>query len=214
MMIRRRHMIAGLAAGCVTGGAAPAPAGDWHGFNITGVSPALSLRMQTTPDGRDVTQDDFRGSLVMLYLGYTSCPDACPLVMQNMATAFSQMGALSNQVRFLFVTVDPGRDSLKALGDYTAAFGPQFTGLRGDTNGLERIARRYRLAYSVTPADDPRAYEVSHSDAVYVFDRQLNARLLLPSIATADADIDGVAADLTRLAAEPPSRWGWLRGLV
>jgi protein SCO1/2 len=117
-------------------------------------------------------------------------------------------------VRFLFVTVDPGRDTVAALSGYTAAFGPQFTGLRGDANALERLTRRFRVAYSVSPSDDPAAYEVTHSAAIYVFDRGLNARFLVASMEADGADVGGLAADLTRLVEERPSRWGWLRGMV
>lgn len=211
-MIGRRGLIGGALGAAALAGHARAV--DWQDIDITGTAPALSFRMQATPDGRIVTQDDFRGSVTMLYLGYTFCPDVCPLVLQNMVTTFGQMGDAGNQIRFLFVTVDPGRDTDAVLADYVKAFGPQFTGLRGDANALERIARRYKLAYSATPSADPDAYEVSHSEAIYVFDRQLNARILAPSMAKETADTAGLARDLTRLVQEPPSRWGWLRGLA
>lgn len=195
--------------------APPAQGGtQWHDLDITGTAPSLSLRMQATPDGRTVTQDVFRGHVTMLYFGYTFCPDVCPLVMQNVVTALAQMKQAATDIRFMFVTVDPKRDTNTLLAGYVQAFGPQFTGLRGDDNALERLARRYRVAYSVTPNDDPSLYEVSHSDSIFVFDRQLNARLLVPSMATQTPDIDGLARDLTRLVNEKPSAWDWLRSLV
>jgi protein SCO1/2 len=183
-------------------------------IDVTGVSPSLAFRMPATPDGRMMTQDDARGWVTMLYFGYTFCPDVCPLVMQNTADALAKAGAAAEKVRFLFVTVDPARDTVPVLADYTRAFGPSFVGLRGDADALERLTRRFRIAWSVTPSDDPRQYEVSHSAAIYVFDRQLNARLLVPSMATAAPDVDGLAEDLARLVNEAPSRWGWWRGLV
>lgn len=202
-MLGRRDFLAG---------AAVLPAAD---IDVTGASPSLVLAMQATPDGRTVTQDDFRGRVTMLYFGYTFCPDVCPLVMQNVADALGKAGKdVADQVRFLFVTVDPERDTVASLSSYTAAFGPQFVGLRGDPNALERLARRFRVAYAVSPSDDPARYEVTHSAAIYVFDRGLNARFLLASMDTGDADIDGLARDLARLAGETPSRWGWLRGIV
>lgn len=210
--VGRRSVLLGALAGaaCIPA----ARAADWHDFDITGAAASLALRMQATPDARTVTQDDFRGSVTMLYFGYTFCPDVCPLVMQNVVQALGAAGDAGNQVRFLFVTVDPKRDTNAVLADYTKAFGPQFVGLRGDGNQLEQLTRRFRVAYSVSPSADPRLYEVSHSDAIYVFDRQLNARVLVPSMATETPDIDGLAKDLRRLVTEPPSRWGWLRGLV
>jgi protein SCO1/2 len=193
---------------------APDSPTEWHDFDITGASPSLSLSMAATPDGKQVTQDAFRGHVTMLYFGYTFCPDICPLVMQNVLSALTQAKDAGTQVRFLFTTVDPNRDTIKVLTGYTQAFGPQFTGLRGDANQLERLARRYRVAYSVTPNPDPGLYEVSHSDSIFVFDRYLNARLLVPSMASQTPDIDGLARDLTGLVNEKPSTWGWLRGLV
>ncbi|HVY13921.1 MAG TPA: SCO family protein [Rhodopila sp.] len=187
---------------------------DWGNIDITGTAPSLSLQMQATPDGREVTQDAFRGSVSMLYFGYTFCPDICPLVMQNVVATLAQAKDAGRQVRFLFVTVDPNRDTNQVLTDYTQAFGPQFTGLRGNANQLDRLARRYRVAYSVSPSPDPRLYEVAHSSSIFVFDRKLNARLLVPSMASQNPDIDGVARELTRLVTEKPSAWDWLRGLV
>lgn len=212
---------AAMAQGLPTDGIKPAapsesPPGtvEWHDFDITGVGPSLKLRMQATPDGRTVTEEAFRGHVSMLYFGYTYCPDVCPLVLQNIVSVMSRLGAPAQKLRFLFVTVDPGRDTNKVLTDYTNAFGPQFVGLRGDANALDRLARRFRVAYSVTPSPDPELYQVSHSDSIYVFDRGLNARVLVPSLAKPDPDLDGVTRDLGRLLAEKPSRWDWLRRIV
>lgn len=224
-MISRRALVAGgvLAATAAraqdlpTDGPAsntPEPATEWHDIDITGAAPSLSLSMQATPDGKTITQDAFRGHVTMLYFGYTFCPDVCPLVMQNVVSALAQAKDAASQVRFLFTTVDPGRDSIKVLTGYTQAFGPQFTGLRGSDNALERLARRYRVAFSVTPNPDPSLYEVSHSDSIFVFDRNLNARLLVPSMASQHPDIDSLAKNLTRLVDEKPSTWRWLRSLV
>jgi protein SCO1/2 len=93
-------------------------------------------------------------------------------------------------------------------------FRPEFVGLRGNADQLTLLAKRFRIAYSVTPSADPRQYEVTHSSAIYVFDRQGDARLLVPSMASQTPDIDGLATDLVRLTQERPSWLGWLRGLV
>jgi protein SCO1/2 len=151
----------------------------------------------------------------MLYFGYTFCPDVCPLTMQNVATALAKTGKAAKDIRFLFVTVDPQRDTIPVLKTYVSLFGPEFIGLRGDADQLELLTKRFRIAYSVTPSSDPAKYEVTHSSAIYVFDRQLNARLLVPSMASKTPDIDGLAADLARLVNERPVSWfGWLRGMV
>ncbi len=219
--MNRRDLLAGLAASlplaAAHAGEQPSPNGSygpWHDIDVTGTSPPLELTMQATPDGRTVTQADYRGFVTMLYFGYTFCPDVCPLTLQNVSSALAKTGDAAKHIRFLFVTVDPNRDTIKVLKDYAGLFGPQVIGLRGDADQLERLAKRFRIAYSVAPSADPRKYEVTHSSAIYVFDRQGDARLLVPSMASQTPDIDGLAADQTRLTTEQPSWWGWLRGMV
>ncbi len=191
----------------------------WHDVDVAGSSPALQFTMRRAPDGKQVTAADYRGDIVMLYFGYTFCPDVCPLTLQNTGDVFSRMGSDAKSVRFLFVTVDPGRDSLPVLAQYVSQFGPNFIGLRGTPDQLANLARRFRIAYSVTPAphggtSGGNPVQVTHSSAIYVFDRHGAARLLVPSMASASPDINGVAADLTRLVHERPSTLGWLERLV
>ena len=207
--MNRRELLGAFAAVAVCPAAARAE--PWHAYNVTGTSPALAFSLHATPDGKTVTEADFRGHLTMVYFGYTFCPDVCPLTLQNVAAALSKLGDAAKDVRFLFVTVDPDRDTNAALSKYVSVFGPQFIGLRGSANELTRMAKRYRIAYSVDPSPDPEKYEVVHSSVIYVFDRQGSARLLVPSLDQANADVDGFAADLTRLNNDSPSWWSWLR---
>lgn len=100
------------------------------------------------------------------------------------------------------MTVDPNRDTLPVLADYVQNFAPQIVGLRGTSDQLAALARRYRLAYSVTPESAGHPYEVTHSSAIYVFDGSGAARLLLSSLSTASPDLAGITADLKRLVSE------------
>jgi protein SCO1/2 len=211
--MRRREAL-GLLAAALPLSAARGEDQAWHDIDVTGTSPSLDLAMQATPDGQTVFQGNYLGFVTLLYFGYTFCPDVCPLTMQNVAAAMAKTGDTAKHIRFLFVTVDPNRDTIPVLKTYVSLFGPDFVGLRGDADQLERLTKRFRIAYSVTPSDDPRKYEVTHSSAIYVFDRQGNARLLVPSMASQTPDIDGLAADLVRLTNEQPSWFGWFRGLV
>jgi protein SCO1/2 len=213
--IRRRGFLRLLSAGAAV--LPLAECGDakaWHDVDVAGSSPALQFTMRRAPDGREVTAADYRGDIVMLYFGYTFCPDVCPLTLQNVGNVFTRMGADARAVRVLFVTVDPNRDSLQVLGHYVSQFGANFIGLRGTPDQLATLARRFRIAYSVVPAAGGKDVEVTHSSAVYVFDRGGAARLLVPSLASATPDTNGVAADLTRLAHERSSTLGWLERLV
>lgn len=199
--LRRRDALAGL---LVTSAAVAPPRdaaadGAWHSVDVTGAVPPLAFSMTDATTGTTVTAADFRGKVVMLYLGYTFCPDICPLTLTRVADVFDRLGKQANDVRFLFVTVDPNRDSVAVLRQYTASFGPDFVGLRGDDDAIARIARRYRLAYSVKVGTATTPYEVTHSSAIYVFDRTGAARLIVPSMASKTPDIVGTAADLRRL---------------
>ncbi len=177
-----------LASGC-------ARQAGWHDTAVSGL-PALAFDMTRANDGKPVTAADYRGKVTLLYFGYASCPDVCPMTLANVGQVLRRLGGEAGAVRVLFVTVDPDRDTLPVLRQYVAAFGPRVDGLRGDPDALAALARRYRVAYSVRPGRD---YEVTHSSGIYVFDRDGAARLLVSSLSTRDADVSGAAADLRRL---------------
>lgn len=174
--------------------------GKFHAVDVTGSSSSLGFTMTRAADGKEVTQKDYRGQIVLLYFGYTFCPDVCPTTLTNVDDILHGLGAEAQNVRVLFVTVDPDRDTLPILADYVKNFGTHIDGLRGTPDQLEALTRRYRVVYSVEPATKTRPYEVTHSSAIYVFDRTGAARLLLPSL---DASrIKATTADLKRLAEE------------
>jgi protein SCO1 len=179
----------------------------WHSIDVSGSLPPLSLTMIRAADGKEVTQADYRGRIVLLYFGYTFCPDVCPTTLSNIAEILTRLGPQAQRIRVLFVTVDPNRDTPAVLAAYVKNFAPQIDGLRGTPDQLAALARRYRVVYSVTPATEDHPYEVTHSSAIYVFDGSGAARLIIASLASTTPDIAGTAADLKRLVAEahPPS---------
>jgi len=189
-----------VAAACLLFGCNSEP--EWHAVDISGSLPPLDFVLMRADDGKTITADDFKGKVVLLYFGYTFCPDICPLTLANVDLVLNALGDKARDVRVLFVTVDPNRDTLPVLKDYTAAFGPEVIGLRGDPDQLAALAKRYRVYYSVTPATGDRPYEVNHSSAIYVFDKAGKIRLLLASLMTENPDVDGTAADLSRLVDE------------
>lgn len=156
----------------------------WHMTDISGSMPRLDFDM----GGVDATQ--FRGKVVALYFGYTHCPDVCPATLANLADMLGKVH--SPDVRVLFVTVDPSRDTVPVLTEYTKAFSSQIVGLRGSDNQLAALARTYRVAYSVK-AGPP--YEVMHSNAVFFFDRDGKARL----VTTDTTDTAAMAQDVKQL---------------
>jgi protein SCO1 len=171
----------------------------WHSVDVSGSLPPLSFTMTRASDGKAVTQADYRGQIVLLYFGYTFCPDVCPTTLSNIHDILTRIGPDAQHVRVLFVTVDPNRDTAPVLAAYVENFAPQIAGLRGTPDQLAALARRYRVVYSVTPATDDHPYEVTHSSAIYVFDGSDAARLIIASLASTTPDIPGTAADLKRL---------------
>jgi protein SCO1/2 len=206
MKILRRRLIAYAAWTAALPLAACHAKTKWHESNISGDLPLLSFNMTDAMTDAPVTAAAFRGKVTLLYFGYTLCPDFCPTTLTNLAAVLNNLGKQANQVRILFVTVDPNRDSLATLKTYVSLFAPQMVGLRGTPDELAALARRYRVAYSVTPAENGHPYTVTHSAIVYVFDQDGNARLLVDSMATQKPDIAGTTADLRTLITQhqPP----------
>jgi protein SCO1 len=193
-MIRRLQewsaalILTGALAGCV--GSDP----HYTLKSIRGLVSPLEFQM-TDQDGQPVTAADYRHDLVVLYFGYTDCPDECPTTLTMLANALHTLGPQASQVRVLFVTVDPNRDTTAVLKRYVSNFGPEFVGLRPDQDELIALSKRYRISYHYEKPDKEGNYEVDHSSAIFVFDRGGRARLL----ALSDNTSQQVASDLHRL---------------
>jgi protein SCO1 len=198
--LSRRRLIGGTAALALL--AACKSDKGWHSVVVDGALPDLAFTMTRASDGKLVTEADYRGKLVMLFFGYTFCPDVCPLTMANVATVLEKMGDKARDVAVLFATVDPNRDTLPVLAAYTHGFGAEVDGLRGTDNQLARLARQFRVTYSVTPATATQPYRVLHGPSIYVFDRTGRARIMVTKFYDSTADIPGVVADMERLQAE------------
>ena len=121
-------------------------------------------------DGRTVTDRDFRGRWMLVYFGYTHCPDACPTALQDMATALDDLGAKRQDVAPVFITIDPERDTPAVMKDYVANFGPGITGLSGSLDAVAQAARAYRVYYAKHPTAD--GYDMDHSSIIYLMDPQ------------------------------------------
>jgi protein SCO1 len=168
-------------------------------IDVSGNELPLEFRMTRASDGKEVSEADYRGQVVVLYFGYTNCPDLCPMTLLNVAAALKGLGPDARRIRVLFVAVDPQRDTLAVLEKYVKSFGPQVDGLRGTKDEIDALTGRYHAGYSVTPATKDHPYEVTHSAVIYVFDATGAARLLIPSLSAAKPDIAGATSDLKRL---------------
>ncbi len=150
---------------------------EWRLTNVTGHMPDLDFRL-VDDQGKAVTGQDYRGKVVLLYFGYTHCPDVCPLTLAQLHVVMQRLGPLADGARILFVSVDPARDTPAIMHAYVNAFDPRAVGLSGTPRDIEALSKRYRSAFTREPDKGDGQYEVSHSSAIYVFDRDGKARLL------------------------------------
>ncbi|HEV2680690.1 MAG TPA: SCO family protein [Rhodanobacter sp.] len=174
-----------LVAGLLLGGChrdAPLP---FRLTNISGHMPDLDFKL-TDDHGKAVTGADYRGKVLILYFGYTHCPDVCPLTLAQLHVVMQRLGPLADGSRILFVSVDPARDTPAVMHAYVNAFDPRAVGLTGSASATEALSKRYRSAFTREPGSADGSYEVSHSSAMYVFDRDGKARVLATPSATQD----------------------------
>ena len=123
--------------------------------------------------------DDFRGKVVVMFFGYTQCPDVCPTNMSAMREVMTALGKEADRVQVLFVTVDPERDTPELLAQYVPAFHPSFIGLYGDAAATAATASEFKIFYQKQAGSSPTTYTVDHSAGSYVFDPKGRLRLYL-----------------------------------
>jgi protein SCO1 len=121
-------------------------------------------------DGKAVTDRDFQDKWLIVYFGYTHCPDACPTALSALAAMMDKLGPVGERVRPLFITVDPERDTQAVLKDYVSAFAPSIVGLTGTLEQTSAVAKSYRVYAAKGPVDATGGYEVAHSSVLYVMD--------------------------------------------
>jgi protein SCO1/2 len=181
-----------LGALCLALAGCRGDAPKFNGTDLTGAGWGRDFSLQD-PDGRTRTLADFRGEYVLLFFGYTHCPDVCPTTLTRAVEMKKKLGADGARVQVIFVTVDPERDTAALLREYTAAFDPTFLGLRADAEGTKRTAAEFKVFYEKVPAGS--SYTINHSAMTYVFDSRGRLRLGLNYTQSADE----IAADLRAL---------------
>jgi protein SCO1/2 len=183
------------AAALVAGCSREAP--KFRSTDITGADFGRELAL-TGHDGKPRALADFRGKVVVLFFGYTHCPDICPTTLVDMAAVMKQLGTDAARVQVLFVTVDPERDTPEVLAKYVPAFDPAFLGLSGDPAATQRAAKEFKIFYEKRPGGAPGAYTVDHSGQSYVLDTQGRLRLFVRQ----DRIAQDLAEDLRALLKE------------
>jgi protein SCO1 len=146
--------------------------------DITGSSFGHDFALKD-PDGNPRTLADFRGKAVVVFFGYTQCPDVCPATLATLADAMKRLGADADRVQVLFITVDPERDTPDLLKQYVPAFDRRFLGLYGDADATARTAKEFKVIYQKVAGATPGSYTMDHSAGSYVFDPNGRLRLFV-----------------------------------
>jgi len=146
--------------------------------------------------GKPVTDRDFRGKFMLVYFGYTFCPDVCPTTLNAVADAMDKMGPAADRIRPVFITVDPKRDTPAVVKQYAAAFGPSITGLTGTPEEIAAAAKEYRVYYAEhRTGSGPNDYSMDHSSVLYLMGP--DGGFIAP--VRADLSGDEIAANLKKL---------------
>lgn len=173
------------------------PSQKWSLYDVSGHLP--DLRFSLSGEGnKTITQQDLKDKTVLMFFGYASCPDICPTTMAQLTEVLEKLGDDAKDVRIIFVSVDPHRDTPDVLQAYVNAFNKNAIGLTGNEKQIAALARRYRVAYQIEkpkPGDDAKIYDVTHSRGVFIFDNTGRARLLAPDT----EKVDVVTQDLRQL---------------
>jgi protein SCO1/2 len=174
-MLRRTAFLS-FAAVLALAGCAPQDKPQFKAVDITGADYARDFAL---PDaqGRTRSIKDFAGKAVVVFFGYTQCPDVCPTTLQEIAEAKKLLGPDGDKVQGIFITVDPARDKPELLKAYVANFGPDFVALRGDDAQTAAVAKDFKVYYKRVDGKVPGSYFMEHTAASYVYDPQGKLRL-------------------------------------
>jgi protein SCO1/2 len=195
--LHRRHLLlltaALVLAGCEPAGS-PASKQVFRGVDITGADYARNL---TLPDqnGKVRNLADFKGKVVVVFFGYTQCPDVCPTTMAELAQIKKAMGKDGDRVQGIFVSVDPERDTPEILKGYMASFDSSFVALRGTPDETKAAAKEFKVFYGKVPGKTEGSYTVDHTAGSFIFDPAGKVRLFVRYGSGAEA----LTADLKAL---------------
>lgn len=203
-MSTRRFALAALAASSMLLLAACQKSGPdklaFTGIDLTGAEYARTLNL-TDQDGRARSLADFKGKVLVVFFGYTQCPDVCPTTMAEVAEVKRSLGTDGDKVQGIFVTIDPQRDTAQLLKAYLASFDPSFVGLRGSEEQTQAAAKEFKVFYAKMPGKTPETYTMDHTAASFIFDTEGRVRVY----ARYGAGAEPLAHDIKLLLAEKKS---------
>ncbi len=173
------------------------PAYAFQGSLIDPPAPAPDFEL-TAADGKVFRLSDYRGRIVLLYFGYTFCPDVCPTTLYDLTRVKARLGSQASEIIVAMITVDPERDDLPKLGQYVTTFDPAFYGLSGDLETLQSVWADYGVYVGKNEVEGASGYLIDHTARIYVIDQNSNLRLTFPF----GMDWQAMAADLEQLLGE------------
>lgn len=152
-----------------------------HTFHGTVIqSPELSYDFTLKSAKGDVSLSDFRGKLVLIYFGYTFCPDICPATLANVGQSLRELGTKADDIQLIMISLDPERDTPEKLANYVTHFHPSFIGVTGTPEELANIAALYGIFYEKVPGTDNTGYLLNHTATLLVIDREGYLKLVFP----------------------------------
>lgn len=169
---------------------------QFKGTDITGAEYGRTLAL-TDQDGKSRTLADFKGKVVVVFFGYTQCPDVCPTTMAELAQVKKSLGKDGERLQGIFVTVDPERDTPAVLKGYMGSFDPSFVALRGSVEQTKDVAKEFKVFFAKVPGRTPDSYTMDHTAGSYVFDSNGKLRLFVRY----GSGTEALAADLKTLIA-------------
>ena len=156
----------------------PGKQASFQNTDVTGLDYAKGFSL-TDHTGKPRTLADYKGKVVVVFFGYTQCPDVCPTTMAEMAGVMQKLGPQADQVQVLFITLDPERDTPQLLANYVPAFDKRFVGLYGTPDQTAKTAKDFKVFYSKVPGSAPGSYTIDHTAGSYVFDKDGRLRLFI-----------------------------------
>jgi protein SCO1/2 len=171
----KRYLAVALLAALLAAACGKSEAPQFQLTDVTGAGFGKTLEL-TDHNGKRRTLADFKGKVVVLFFGFTHCPDACPTTMMELATVAKQLGPDAERMQVLFVTVDPERDTSEVLRQYVPSFNPTFIGLSGTSDETARAAKEFKIYYQ-KQAQPGGSYTMDHSAGTFVLDAQGRLRL-------------------------------------
>ena len=168
---------------------------SWNGTAFAAPDPAPAFTGLSFDSGEPADLTRYEGKVVVVFFGYTSCPDVCPLTLSRVARAIEGLGDRGDEVQVLMVSVDPARDTLDVLGEYLRNFDERFVGVGGDMASVANMAASYGVFFEAQPPDDDGFYEVDHTSTLLGIDRQGNLKVIW----NPDVEADPLRSDIEEL---------------